>query len=114
VVQGLGQVLMERLAYDPDSGQLLTASFMDYALPRADDLCDFRIASNPVPTALNPLGAKGVGEAGTVGALGAAMNAIVDALLSAGASAIDMPATSERVWRALRAGGAANRAESGR
>ncbi len=114
VVQGLGQVLMERMAYDPDSGQLLTASFMDYALPRADDLCDFRVASNPVPTALNPLGAKGVGEAGCVGALGAAMNAIVDALLSAGGSAIDMPATSERVWRALRTGGAAIGAESGR
>ncbi|TAK41237.1 MAG: xanthine dehydrogenase family protein molybdopterin-binding subunit [Betaproteobacteria bacterium] len=103
VVQGLGQVLMERLAYDPESGQLLTASFMDYAMPRADDLCDLRIASHPVPTALNPLGVKGVGEAGAVGALGAAMNAIVDALAPAGVTAFDMPATSERVWRAIRA-----------
>ena len=105
VVQGLGQILMERIVYDPDSGQLLTASLMDYALPRADDLCDFRVASNPVPTAMNPLGAKGVGEAGTVGALAAAMNAIIDALDSAGGSAIDMPATSEKVWRALRSRG---------
>ena len=104
VVQGLGQILMERMAYDPDSGQLLTTSFMDYAMPRADDLCDFRVASNPVPTALNPLGAKGVGEAGTVGALAAAMNAIVDALAPAGVTALDMPATSERVWRALHGG----------
>jgi carbon-monoxide dehydrogenase large subunit len=92
---------MERLAYDPESGQLLTASFMDYAMPRADDLCDFRIASHPVPTALNPLGAKGVGEAGAVGALGAAMNAILDALAPAGVASLDMPATSEKVWRAL-------------
>ena len=99
IVQGLGQILMERMVYDPESGQLLTASFMDYAMPRAADLCDFRIGSSPVPTKLNPLGAKGAGEAGTVGALAAAMNAIVDAI---GTSELEMPATSERVWQALR------------
>ena len=101
IVQGLGQILMERIVYDKESGQLLTASFMDYAMPRAGDLCHFEVGHNPVPTRLNPLGAKGAGEAGTVGALAAIMNAIVDAI---GTSNIDMPATSERVWLALRAG----------
>jgi len=99
VVQGLGQVLMEQIVYDRDAGQLLTASFMDYAMPRASDLCDFRIGHNPVPTKLNPLGVKGAGEAGTVGALAAVMNAIVDAL---GAEDVQMPVTAEAVWRALR------------
>jgi len=98
IVQGLGQVLMERIVYDAD-GQLLTGSFMDYAMPRAGDICDFKVGHNAVPTRLNPLGAKGAGEAGTVGALAAAMNAIVDAL---GTADIEMPATPERVWRALR------------
>ncbi|HEX7007263.1 MAG TPA: xanthine dehydrogenase family protein molybdopterin-binding subunit [Alphaproteobacteria bacterium] len=102
VAQGLGQALMEQVVYDPASGQLLTASFMDYAMPRADTLCPIEVESVPVPTKLNPLGAKGAGEAGTVGALGAVMNAVVDALAAAGAPAIDMPATPERVWRALR------------
>ncbi len=101
VVQGLGQILMERMTYDAESGQLLTASFMDYAMPRADDLCDMKIGSHPVPTKLNPLGVKGAGEAGTVGALAATMNAIADALAEGGATQLDMPATSERVWRAL-------------
>ena len=68
VAQGLGQVLMEQVVYDPDSGQLLSGSFMDYAMPRADTTCDVAVVSNAVPTALNPLGAKGAGEAGTVGA----------------------------------------------
>jgi len=98
VVQGLGQLLMERIVYD-EEGQLLTGSFMDYAMPRADDLCDFTVGHNAVPTKLNPLGAKGAGEAGTVGALAAAMNAIVDAI---GTEDIEMPATPERVWQALR------------
>ena len=99
IVQGLGQILMEQIVYDPESGQLLTASFMDYAMPRAGDLCNFEVGHNAVPTRLNPLGAKGVGEAGCVGALAAAMNAIVDAI---GTENIDMPTTPERVWRALR------------
>jgi carbon-monoxide dehydrogenase large subunit len=102
VVQGLGQVLMERMAYDPESGQLLSASFMDYAMPRADGLCEMKVASHPVPTALNPLGVKGAGEAGTVGALAACMNAILDALAPLGVRELEMPATSEAVWRALR------------
>ncbi|HVQ77771.1 MAG TPA: xanthine dehydrogenase family protein molybdopterin-binding subunit [Candidatus Binatia bacterium] len=101
VVQGLGQALMEEVVYERESGQLLTSSFMEYAMPRADDLCDMHIESNPVPTALNPLGVKGAGEAGTVGALPAVMNAVLDALAPLGVRALDMPATSERVWRAL-------------
>jgi carbon-monoxide dehydrogenase large subunit len=103
VAQGLGQVLMEQVVYDPQSGQLLSASFMDYAMPRADNLCPIEVESVPVPTKLNPLGAKGAGEAGTVGALAAGMNAIIDALAPLGVTALDMPATSERVWQAIRA-----------
>jgi carbon-monoxide dehydrogenase large subunit len=98
IVQGLGQILMEQIVYDPETGQLLTGSFMDYAMPRAADLCNVEVGHNVVPTKLNPLGAKGAGEAGTVGALAAAMNAIVDAI---GTSAIEMPTTPERVWQAL-------------
>jgi carbon-monoxide dehydrogenase large subunit len=98
IVQGIGQVLMEEMAYDPDSGQLLTGSFMDYAMPRADHIGPIAVGHNAVPTKLNPLGVKGAGEAGTVGALAAVMNAIVDAI---GTEAIEMPATPEKVWRAL-------------
>jgi carbon-monoxide dehydrogenase large subunit len=93
---------MEQVVYDGESGQLLTASFMDYAMPRADTLPDMVIASNPVPTKLNPLGAKGAGEAGTVGALPAVMNAVADALAAVGAPHLDMPASSARVWQAIR------------
>jgi len=101
VAQGVGQALMEEVVYDRESGQLLTASFMEYAMPRADTLPDMVIGSNPVPTALNPLGAKGAGEAGTVGALPAVMNAVIDALAPLGVRHLDMPATPERVWRAI-------------
>ena len=93
VVQGVGQALGEIITHDPQSGQMLTASFMDYQMPRADEYPDFRLATREVPTAVNPLGAKGVGEAGTVGALGAAMNAINDALAPLGIRHFDMPAT---------------------
>jgi len=103
VAQGLGQVLMEQVAYDLSSGQLLSASFMDYAMPRATDFPDMVVKSNPVPTKLNPLGVKGAGEAGTVGALPAVMNAILDALAPLGVRALDMPATSDRIWRAIEA-----------
>jgi carbon-monoxide dehydrogenase large subunit len=103
VAQGVGQALMEQVVYDGDSGQLLTATFMDYAMPRADTLPDMAIGSNPVPTKLNPLGAKGAGEAGTVGALPVVMNAVMDALTPLGVRDFDMPATSGRVWAALRA-----------
>jgi carbon-monoxide dehydrogenase large subunit len=101
VAQGVGQILMEEVVYDRESGQLLTASFMDYAMPRADTLPEMHVASNPVPTTLNPLGAKGAGEAGTVGALPAVMNAVLDALAPLGVKALDMPAAAERVWRAI-------------
>jgi aerobic carbon-monoxide dehydrogenase large subunit len=103
VAQGVGQALMERVVYDRESGQLLTASFMDYAMPRADTLCDMHIESNPVPTTLNPLGAKGAGEAGTVGALPVVINAVMDALAARGVRDLDMPATSDRVWQAIQA-----------
>ncbi len=102
IAQGAGQVLMENMVYDPDSGQLLTGSFMDYAMPRADDFCDFEIENNPVPTPTNPLGVKGAGEAGTVGALSAVSNAVVNALAPLGVRHLDMPATPEKVWRAIR------------
>jgi len=101
VAQGVGQALMEQVVYDRESGQLLTASFMDYAIPRGDTLPDMHIESNPVPTKLNPMGAKGAGEAGTVGALPVVMNAVVDALASVGVRQLDMPATADRVWRAI-------------
>ncbi|HEX4366593.1 MAG TPA: xanthine dehydrogenase family protein molybdopterin-binding subunit [Rhodopila sp.] len=103
VVQGVGQALGEMIIHDADSGQMLTASFMDYQMPRAAEYPEFRLATREVPTAVNPLGAKGVGEAGTVGALGAAMNAINDALAPLGIRHFDMPATPARVWAAIRA-----------
>ena len=101
VVQGVGQALGEVITHDRHSGQMLTASFMDYQMPRADEYPLFRLATREVPTAVNPLGAKGVGEAGTVGALGAAMNAINDALAPLGIRHFDMPATPGRVWAAI-------------
>jgi carbon-monoxide dehydrogenase large subunit len=102
VVQGLGQGLFESLAYD-EGGQLLAGSFMDYAMPRADDVPAFDVDSYEVPTAVNPLGAKGVGEAGTVGALPALMNAVNDALAPLGVRHLDMPVTPARIWQAIRA-----------
>jgi carbon-monoxide dehydrogenase large subunit len=101
VVQGLGQALFEDLVYD-DEGQVIAGSFMDYAMPRADDVPFFDVDSHEVPTAVNPLGAKGVGEAGTVGALPALINAVNDALAPLGVRHLDMPMTSERVWKAIR------------
>ena len=100
--QGAGQALMENIDYDPDSGQLRSGSFMDYCMPRADDFCDFEIASNNVPTPTNPLGVKGAGEAGTVGALPAVTNAVINALSPLGIRHVDMPLTPETVWRAIR------------
>jgi aerobic carbon-monoxide dehydrogenase large subunit len=103
VAQGLGQALCEAVVYEPDSGQLLSGSFMDYCMPRADDMPEIAAAANEVPTATNPLGVKGAGEAGTVGALPAVMNAVADALAPLGINHLDMPATPERVWRAIQA-----------
>ena len=101
VAQGVGQALMERTAYDPESGQLLSGSFMDYQLPRAADLPDIEVDLIEVPCATNPLGVKGAGEAGAVGSPPAVVNALVDALRDSGVQSIDMPATPEKVWRAL-------------
>ncbi|NKB55809.1 MAG: molybdopterin-dependent oxidoreductase [Alphaproteobacteria bacterium] len=102
VIQGLGQALMETTSYSED-GQLISGSYMDYVMPRADDLPDFVFASHPVPAKTNPLGAKGCGEAGCTGALPAIMNAIVDVLArEAGITHFDMPATSQRLWSALK------------
>jgi len=101
VAQAVGQILGERIVYDPISGQILTASLMDYGLPRASDLCAIEVHSNPVPTRNNLLGVKGAGEAGTVGGLSAVMNAVVDALRPLGVTHLDMPANSERLWAAI-------------
>ncbi len=102
VAQGIGQALMERVVYDED-GQILTGSFMDYALPHADALPEFTFSSHPVPARTNGLGVKGCGEAGCAGALPSIMNAVVDALRPLGINHIDMPATPERVWQAINA-----------
>ena len=100
VVQGIGQALMERTYYDRD-GQLLSGSYMDYALPRADNAPMFQIENHPVPATTNPLGVKGCGEAGCAGSLPSVMNAVLDALSQFGVKHIDMPSTPERVWRAI-------------
>jgi carbon-monoxide dehydrogenase large subunit len=104
IAQGFGQVFGEWVQYDSD-GQILTASFMDYQMPRAADLCPMEVLSNPVPTTTNPLGVKGAGEAGTVGALPAVLGAVVDALRPLGVRHLDLPATPERVWAAIQAAG---------
>ena len=101
IVQGIGQALHEYVAYSED-GQLLTGTYMDYGLPRADDLPSFGFESAPSPCTTNPLGAKGCGEAGCAGSLPAVMNAISDAL---GGQHIDMPATPEKVWAAAQRAG---------
>src|SRR3954447_15928512 len=100
VVQGIGQAIMEKTAYDAE-GQLLTGSYMDYAMPRAGDMPEIGFESHPVPAKNNPLGVKGCGEAGCAGALTSVMNAIVDALSDLGVANIEMPATPERVWKTI-------------
>jgi aerobic carbon-monoxide dehydrogenase large subunit len=101
IAQGIGQALLERTVYDKE-GQLLTASFMDYAMPRADDVPSFQFSTRNVPSTTNPLGIKGAGEAGSIGSCPSVMNAVVDALFRAyGIEHIDMPATPERVWTAI-------------
>ncbi|MDX1486196.1 MAG: molybdopterin cofactor-binding domain-containing protein, partial [Alphaproteobacteria bacterium] len=104
VAQGIGQVLMEDIRFDPETGQLLTGSFMDYAMPRAEDFSDMHVDSNPVPTETNPLGVKGAGEAGNVGALPAVASALADALKEFGVRDLPMPATPERLWRIIAEG----------
>jgi carbon-monoxide dehydrogenase large subunit len=103
VAQGIGQAMLEHTVYDPQNGQMLSGSFMDYALPRADDLPDFAITLTGVPTSANPLGVKGSGQAGAMAAPQAIICAVLDALAPLGVTHIDMPATPERVWRAIQA-----------
>src|SRR5205807_304323 len=103
IAQGVGQALLENSHYDPDSGQLLAASFMDYAMPRADTFPPLATALSEVPSPTNRLGVRSGGEGGTTPALAAVINAIVDALAELGVRHIEMPATPERVWRAIRA-----------
>ncbi|MCX7325756.1 MAG: xanthine dehydrogenase family protein molybdopterin-binding subunit [Hyphomicrobiales bacterium] len=100
IVQGIGQALMEQTRYD-DDGQLVTGSFMDYAMPRADNAPFFTFISHPVPATTNPLGAKGCGEAGCAGALPSVMNAVVNALAGHGVRHVNMPATPAVIWKAL-------------
>jgi carbon-monoxide dehydrogenase large subunit len=102
IAQGAGQALLEEVTYDPVSGQFLTGSLLDYAMPRADTLASVHLDFSPVPSNTNPLGAKGAGEGGTVAATPTIMNAIVDALAPRGVGNLPMPATPERIWRALR------------
>ena len=101
VVQGIGQALTEHVVYDAD-GQLLTATFMDYAIPRADNVPMIGFTSEPVPSTANPMGMKGCGEAGTVGALAAISNAVQDAVWERGNRQVDMPFTPARMWELLR------------
>ena len=101
IVQGIGQALFEDTIYDDESGQLLTGSFMDYCMPRALNLPSIKINMNAVPCTTNSLGVKGAGEAGTTGATGAVINAVLDALAPTGVAHLEMPATPQRVWRAI-------------
>jgi aerobic carbon-monoxide dehydrogenase large subunit len=105
LVQGIGQALMEHVVYD-DSGQLLTGSYMDYAMPRASDVPSFIAVTHGIPAKSNPLGTKGCGEAGCAGALVSVMNALVDALSEYGVTHVDMPATPERIWQLVQRGSA--------
>ena len=103
ISQGLGQALMEESVHDSETGQLLTGSFMDYAMPRADNFSDFDLSYNEVLCKTTPYGIKGCGESGTTGACPAIMNAVVNALVPAGVSEMDMPATPLKIWNALQA-----------
>jgi aerobic carbon-monoxide dehydrogenase large subunit len=103
VAQGIGQALMEEVHYD-SSGQPITGSLMDYAMPRAGDVPAMTIGDHPSPAKSNPLGTKGCGEAGCAGSLVCIVNAVLDALAEYGVAEIDMPLTSERVWRAIQDG----------
>ena len=103
LAQGIGQALWEAIAYQPETAQLLSASLMDYVLPRAADLPDLEVRFESTPTRINPLGVKGSGQAGCIGASQTIMNAVLDALSGLGIEHLDMPATAERIWRAIRA-----------
>jgi len=101
IVQGLGQALVEHVQYDAENGQLLTGSFMDYAMPRPEILTRVELHDHSVPSPTNPLGVKGAGEAGTTGALPAVANAVIDALRPFGINHLDFPFSSARVWKAM-------------
>ena len=102
LAQGIGQALLEQVVYDRQSGQLVTGSFMDYGMPRADDMGTLTTQFSCVPCKTNPLGVKGVGESGAIGAPPAVMNAVIDALRPLGIAHVDMPATPARIWDAIR------------
>jgi carbon-monoxide dehydrogenase large subunit len=110
LAQGIGQALLEQAVYD-DNGQLKTGSYMDYCMPRADDLPSFQVATTATPCTHNPLGVKGCGEAGAIGAPPAVMNAVLDALKDIGVTDMDMPATPQKVWAAIRTANRAKAAE---
>ena len=110
IAQGVGQALWEQVVVDPDSGQVMTGSFMDYAMPRADILPSFTTELMEVPSPSNPLGVRAGGEGGTTPALGAVVNAVVDALREFGVTHMEMPVTSERMWRAIQDGKASKAA----
>ena len=101
IVQGVGQALMENITYEAGSGQLLTGSFMDYGMPRAADCPMIDSALEQIPAKTNPLGIKGIGESGTIGAPPTILNAVLDALRPLGVHHLDMPATPQRVWQAI-------------
>jgi carbon-monoxide dehydrogenase large subunit len=103
LTQGIGQALLEHCVYDQESGQLLTGSLMDYAMPRADDVPSFKVSRTSTPCTHNALGAKGCGEAGAIGAPPAVINAVLDALAPLGVTHLDMPASPHRVWQAIHA-----------
>jgi carbon-monoxide dehydrogenase large subunit len=112
ITQGVGQALLEHTIFDASGGQLITGSFMDYAMPRADDVPTFKDLVHPVPATTNPLGVKGAGEAGTTAAIAAVMNAIADAIPGGAGVHLDMPATPEKIWQACRLGNGAQRRAS--
>jgi aerobic carbon-monoxide dehydrogenase large subunit len=103
IAQGVGQALLETVIYDQDSGQLLTGSFLDYGMPRADDLPSVLSDLVEIPAKTNPLGIKGIGEAGTIAAPPTVVNAVLDALRELGVAHLDMPLTPARIWQAIRA-----------
>jgi carbon-monoxide dehydrogenase large subunit len=103
LVQGIGQALLENCVYDNETGQLLTGSFMDYAMPRAGDFPQFKLDTVCTPCTHNPLGTKGCGEAGAIGSPPAVINAVLDALAPLGVKDFDMPASPSRVWEAMQA-----------
>jgi aerobic carbon-monoxide dehydrogenase large subunit len=109
IVQGAGQALYEHCYYDPQTGQLLAGSFMDYTMPRADQFPSFVTHISEVPSTTHPLGLRPAGEGGTTPALAVVINAVVDALSEFGVRHVEMPATSERIWRAIREAGASKR-----